>query len=78
MADGIYLEIANYLLSNPKSFVAYTDSGEWAIYASKPKGLDTGDISAKPVYEGHDDNGGYLPTLVEIMGIALKVRTWSI
>jgi hypothetical protein len=76
----IQQEIAQYLTDNPKAFIAYWDNGEWEIYPQKPQGLETGDIKLKPVYEGHDHNNtnGYVPTLVEIMAIALKVKVWSI
>lgn len=76
----IHNEIALYLSDNPKAFIAYWDNGEWEIYPHKPRDLDTGEFKLKPVYKGADYNNmnGYVPTLVEIMAIALKVRVWSI
>lgn len=73
-------EIAQYLVDNPKAFIAYWDNGEWVIYPHKPRDLNTGDFKLKPVYEGHDHRSlnGYVPTLVEIMAIALNVKVWSI
>lgn len=72
-------EIAQYLHDNPKAFIAYWDNGEWAVYPHRPRGIETGDFKLRAVYEGHDDgDNGYVPTLVDIMAIALNVKVWSI
>lgn len=77
---SIHKEIADYLRNNPKAFIAYWDNGEWMIYPHKPRDIETGDFKLKAIYEGHDFNNmnGYVPTLVEIMAIALEVRVWSV
>ncbi len=76
----IFDEIAQYLLDNPKAFIAYWDNGQWEIYPHRPRDLDTGDFKLKAIYKGEDYNNlnGYVPTLVDIMAIALKVKVWSI
>jgi hypothetical protein len=76
----IHVEIAQYLRDNPKAFIAYWGNGDWEIYPHKPRGIEVDEFKLKPVYRGADYNNlnGYVPTLVEIMAIALKVRVWSI
>jgi hypothetical protein len=80
MSKDIHQEIAEYLVSNPKAFIYYHDRGGWLIYPHKPRDVESGDFKLKPVYEGDDYNNlnGYIPTLVEIMAIALKIRMYSI
>lgn len=77
---NIHKEIAEYLVSNPKAFIYYHSSGQWLIYPHRPRNYDTGDFELKAVYEGNDYNNlnGYVPTLVEIMAMSLKLRIYSI
>lgn len=73
-------EIAEYLVNNPKAFIYYHDRGGWTIYPHKPRDVETGDFKLKPVYIGDDyaNLNGYIPTLVQIMAKALKIRMYSI
>lgn len=81
MSKNIHDEIAEYLVGNPKSYIYYHDSGAWVIYPHRPRHIEEGEEgNVKAVYQGEDYNGlnGYIPTLVEIMAKALKIRIYSI
>ena len=80
--SNIHQEIAEYLRNNPKAYIYYHGNGQWTIYPHKPKRIEAeGDEGkVKPMYEGNDFNNlnGYVPTLVEIMALAMKIRIYSI
>lgn len=82
MKKHIHDEIAEYLVANPKAYIYYHDNGGWLIFPHKPKDIETtGETGkVKAVYRGEDYNNlnGYVPTLVEIMAKALKIRIFSI